>query len=60
MEAGNRAAGDGDEAEGEDFAGEDRTGAIDEAREVGHLQHRPRKENADGEQQDYAQFHESA
>jgi hypothetical protein len=37
MEAGNRTAGDGDEAEREDLAGEDGAGAVNELRERRHL-----------------------
>ena len=49
MEAGDRAARDGDEAEREDLAGEDRAGAVDEARERRQLQLRPHEQDADGQ-----------
>ncbi len=61
MKSGDGAAGDGDEAEREDFAGEDGPGAIDEAREArasassGRTTRMP-----DGEQRDDAELHEGA
>ena len=60
MEAGDGAAGDGDEAEREDLAGEDRARAVDEAREGGQLQLRLHEQDADAQQQDDAQLHERA
>ena len=47
MEAGYRAAGDGDEQEGKQAARPDRTGAIDELRERRHLQLRRNEDDAD-------------
>ena len=49
MEAGDGAAGDGDEAERKDLAGEDGAGAVDEAREGGQLQFRAHEQDADAE-----------
>ncbi len=49
VEAGDGAAGDGDEAEREDLAGEDGPGAVDEAREGGKLQLGAHEEDADAE-----------
>ena len=60
VKAGDRAAGDGDEAERENFAGEDGAGAVDEARERGHLQRRAHEQDADGERAIDAELHESA
>ena len=60
MESGDRAAGDGDEAEREDLAGEDGAGAIGEAGEGGQLQFGAHEEDADGEHEDDAELDEGA
>ena len=60
MKSGNRAAGDGDEAERKNLAGEDRTGAVDEAREGGQLQLGTHEQDADRQHHHHAQLHERA
>ncbi len=59
MEAAHRAAGDGDEAEGEDGPGEDRAGAVNEAGQRRHLDGRADEKDARGKRQDDADFDES-
>ena len=59
MEAGQRAAGDGDEQEREQGARERGAVALDrEGRDGGHLQRGLRDQDADGEQHDGADLHE--
>ncbi len=60
VEAGDRAAGDGDEDEGEDLAREDEAGAVGELRQLRHLQLRRDEDDGDGEGGDRADLHEGA
>ncbi len=60
MKSRNRAASDGDEDEGKHFAGEDGTGAVDEAREGRELQRGMHQQDADGQHRHDAQFDERA
>ncbi len=60
MKAGDRAAGDGDEAERKNLPGEDRPGAVDEAREGRQLQFGADKQNADPQHEYHPQLHKRA
>ncbi len=58
VKARHRAAGDGDEQEGKQTAGEHRPRAVDEAADRRHFQIRPDDENADGQRGDRADLEE--
>ena len=60
MKAGNRAAGDGDEAKGKDLAGEDRPRAVGEARERRQEHRRARGQDSERQGQNRAEFDEGA
>ena len=59
MKTGDRSAGDGDEDERKDLAGEDRPVPRDELGERRHLQHRMDDDDRDGEQRNHAELEES-
>ncbi len=58
MKARKRAAGNGDETEGEDLAGKNGTGAIHEARKRRHEHGGPNRQDSHGESKDGAKLHE--
>ena len=60
VEAGDRAARDGDEHERKERARHDRAAAAGELRERRHLEHRVDDDHADDEQRDRADLHERA
>ena len=60
VKAGDGAASNGDEAEGKQFAGENRTGAIDERCERRHPQVRQHEKNTGHQRENRAQLHERA
>src|SRR5271165_5175382 len=60
VEAGNRSAGDGDETEWKDFAGEDGSGAVDEFRKRWELELRMHANDSEAQQQYDAEFDEGA
>ena len=60
MEAGNCAAGDCDECERKNLAGENRPGAVNKARQRRHCQRGPNRQYSQGEKKDRSEFDKSA
>ena len=58
MKPADRAAGDDDEGEGKQLAGEDRAGPVDESRESRKLQWGQSDENAHGQKENRPDLHE--